>query len=260
MPDKIESFINNVLDGMVIDDHLRRRISQDLRSHIIEASQDQNEDEVLEKMGDPVEVASEFMDSIYENKSEIIERLVRERLKVKQLLADYYEYRSKIQFFGLPLVHIKFRRHLRAKPGMARGIIAIGNRAIGVIAIGRLCFGGFCLGVLPVGLVALGSFSCGVVAIGGFAVGIMALGGVAAGLLAAGGIIFGLIAFGGFAFGLISGGGFAHGVVAMGGHTIGKYIGSPATPYQIKSLILQAYPHLSKWILDLITFFKFFYT
>lgn len=71
MPDKIEDFINTVLDGMVIDDQLRNRISQDLRSHITEASQNQSEDEVLQRMGDPIEVAREFMESIYENKSEV---------------------------------------------------------------------------------------------------------------------------------------------------------------------------------------------
>ncbi len=111
------------------------------------------------------------MDSVYENKNDVIKRLVRERLKVSKLLADYFEYRSKVLVFGLPLIHIKFRRHLNAKPGTARGVIAIGNRAIGVIAVGRFCFGGLCIGMFPVGLVAIGSFSSGVIAFGGFAAG-----------------------------------------------------------------------------------------
>ncbi len=260
MQDKIEDFINKVIDRLVVDEQLKTRIGQDLRAHINEASLSRNEEEVLGKMGSPSEVAREFMDSIYENKNEVIERLIRERLKVKQLLADYFEYRSKAHIFGLPLLHIKFRRHLKAKPGTAKGIIAIGNRAIGAVAVGRFCCGGLCFGIFPIGLVAFGSFSSGVIAFGGFAVGIMALGGIAAGLLAAGGIAFGLSAFGGFAFGFISGGGIAQGVVAMGGHTIGEYIGTPSSAEQIKALIRQAYPHISEWILNIIVFFKFFYT
>ncbi len=262
MENKIEGFINRVIDGLVVDDGLKKRIAQDLRLHITEASSNEDIDIVINKMGNPAEVAVEFMDSVYENKSEVIERLVRERLRVSRLLADYFEYSSKIKIFGLPLIHIKFRRHLNAKPGTARGIIAIGNRAIGAIAVGRFCFGGLCFGMFPVGLAAFGSFSGGFLAFGGFAAGIIAFGGVAAGLLAAGGIVFGLTAFGGFAFGLISGGGVAYGVVAMGGHTTGKYIlnATTATSVQIKDLIRQAYPQISKWILNLIVFFKFFYT
>ncbi len=259
MDDRIESYINRVIDGIVVGDKLKKRIAQDLRSHITDASINQNIDDVLGRMGDPARVSAEFMDSVYENKSEVIKRLVRERLRVSRLLTDYFEYSSKISFFGLPLLHIKFRRHLNAKPATARGIVAIGNRAIGAVAVGRFCFGGLCFGMFPVGLVAFGSFSSGVIAFGGFALGICALGGITLGILAVGGFAFGLSAFGGFAFGLISGGGFARGVVAMGGHTMGQYIGNPGSSNEIKALIRLAYPHISGWILDIIVFFKFLY-
>lgn len=252
MDEKIQGFINDVIAGIVVDDKLQGRIAQDLRSHITEASLSQSVDQVIDKMGDPTEVAREFMDSIYEDKSEVIERLIRERLKVNQLLADYFEYRSKIQLFGIPLVHIKFRRHVKTKPGIAKGVVAIGNRAVGAVAVGRFCCGGICFGLAPVGLVAVGLLSAGVFALGSLAVGVVALGG----------FVFGLGAFGGFAFGLIAGGGFAHGVVAMGGHMVGKFIltTNPASPEQIKALIRQAYPRIGDWILNILVWFKFFYT
>ncbi len=250
MTEQIESFIGEVLNGMVIDDPLKKRIAQDLRSHITEASRNQSVDEVLGKMGSPTEVAREFMESVYEDKSEVIERLIRERLKVNQLLRSYYEYRSKTQIFSLPLIHIKYRRHLKAKPGIAKGIVAIGNRAIGVVAIGKYSYGGLCFGMGAFGLLTCGFLSAGVIALGSFSAGVIALGG----------FVVGLSAFGGFALGLISGGGFVRGVVAMGGHMTGQFIGNPASAYQIKALILQAYPHLNDWILNVLVFFKFFYT
>ncbi len=59
MDNKIESFINNVTDGLVVDDKLKKRIAQDLRLHITEASINQSIDAVLNKMGNPAEVAGD---------------------------------------------------------------------------------------------------------------------------------------------------------------------------------------------------------
>jgi hypothetical protein len=181
MNEKVEEFIQAVLDGMAIDEHLKKRIAQDLRSHITEASQNQSVEEALAKMGSPTEVAREFLDSVYEDKSEMIERVIQERLKVNQLLQSYREYRSKTQIFGLPLVYIKFRRRqrLKAKLGVAKGIIAIGDVAIGAVAVGQYSVGGLSSGGLTLGLLAFGGVSAGVLAIGGFACGLGAIGGYA---------------------------------------------------------------------------------
>ncbi|HEX3047052.1 MAG TPA: hypothetical protein VHY08_20030 [Bacillota bacterium] len=249
MSEQVESFINEVLERMVVDDQLKKRIAQDLRSHITEASRNQSVEEVLGQMGGAAEVAREFMDSVYEDKSEVIERLIRERLKLNQLLQSYMEYRSKIRLFGLPLVHIKFRRYqgLRSKPGIAKGIIAIGDIAVGVLAIGGLSCGGFSFGGLTLGLLAFGGMSAGVVAIGGFTTGILAIGGFACGLGA----------IGGFTTGLIAEGGFAKGVVAIGSRAVGKYILNikEVQPEQVRALIHQAYPHLSEWIVKIFTLY-----
>jgi hypothetical protein len=86
-------------------------------------------------MGSPAEVAKEFMDSIYEDKSEVIDRLIKQKTMTERMMHGY-EYKSRTTILGLPLVHIRFRsRHdvVRIRPfPVAKGIIAIGDIAIGV--------------------------------------------------------------------------------------------------------------------------------
>jgi hypothetical protein len=202
MNEKIDSYINTIIENMVIDDGLKERVAQDLHTHINEASQEQSVDEILGKIGSPEEVAREFMETIYEDKNEVIERLIQERLKLKQLFKDaFYEFKTKTKLFGLPLIHIKVRkiRGYGNKYGIAKGIIAIGDYASGVIAIGGFCYGvicigGYCLGIIPIGglcagLISLGGFSLGLASFGGFAAGIWSLGGFSAGIYTLGGAI-----------------------------------------------------------------------
>ena len=113
-----------------------------------------------------------------------------------------YEYRSKRELFGLPLVHVVYGLGINpvtGRPRVAKGIIAIGN-----IAVGGLAIGGLSLGVLSVGGLALG-----LAAFGGLAVGL---------LLALGGMAVGLVAIGGGAFGYYALGGGAWGAHAIGGN------------------------------------------
>jgi hypothetical protein len=103
-----------------------------------------------------------------------------------------YEYRSPIELYGLPLLHIARGIDLRTgRPRVAKGIIAIGNIALGVFALGGVAVGGF----------AFGGMGLGVFVFGGIAIGGVALGGMAAGiLLAAGGMaVSTLYAIGGLA-------------------------------------------------------------
>jgi hypothetical protein len=200
MKNKIDSYINAVMENMVIDERLKERVARDLHTHINEASQEQNLDTILDKMGSPEEVASEFMETIYEDKNEAIERLIQERLKLRQLFKDaFYEYKTKTKLLGRPLLHIKFRkiRGYGTKFGIAKGIIAIGDYASGVVAIGGLCYGGLC--------------------IGGYCLGIVTIGGLCAGLISLGGFSLGLAVFGGFAAGIWSLGGFSAGIYTLGG-------------------------------------------
>jgi len=114
-------------------------------------------------------------------------------------LAIGYEYRSKAEVAGLPLVHVaQGIDPATGRPRIARGIIAIGNVAIGVVAMG-----GFAMGI-----VSLGGFSLGFLALGGLALGGVSIGGVAiAYYLAAGGMALSL--------------NYAMGGMALAPHTLG---------------------------------------
>jgi hypothetical protein len=87
-----------------------------------------------------------------------------------------YEYRSTLELFGWPLIHIAYGFDLNTgRQRVAKGVIAVGNVAIGGLAIGG---------------VALGGVAVGGVALGGMAVALyLAAGGMAiSALYAAGGL------------------------------------------------------------------------
>jgi len=105
-----------------------------------------------------------------------------------------YEYRSKTEILGLPLVHIVYGLPIHPVTGrfrVAKGIVAIGNIATGGLAIGGV----------SLGIVGFGGVAVGLVAVGGLAVGLLALGGMAIGLVAVGGGAVGYYALGGGAWG-----------------------------------------------------------
>lgn len=66
-----------------------------------------------------------------------------------------WEYRSKAEFAGLPLLHIAFKYRPSGAPVIARGIFAIGQFAAGVV----------CISQFGVGLVSVSQFT-----VAGFAV------------------------------------------------------------------------------------------
>ena len=83
-----------------------------------------------------------------------------------------FEFRSKQEINGWPLIHINFGTHPETgRPLVAKGIVAIGNIAFGVVSIGAAAFG----------VVSLAGFGLGIVSLGGFVIGIVALGAVALG-------------------------------------------------------------------------------
>jgi len=99
-----------------------------------------------------------------------------------------------------PFPWIDIRSH-----GTARGVIAIGPKAVGVFAMG-----GFAMGIFT-----FGGFSCGLVSTGGFALGL---------LFAWGGFGMGGIVSAGMALGLIAAGGMALGVLAVGNPGMGLWV------------------------------------
>ena len=96
--------------------------------------------------------------------------------------------------------------------GTARGVIAIGPKAVGVFA-----FGG-----AAVGVVAIGGFSLGILSMGGFVLSLLfGWGGVT--------VVPTGLAYGGVAIGLVAVGGAAVGAVAAGGWAAALWVSQAAT-------------------------------
>lgn len=114
------------------------------------------------------------------------------------------EFRSKTTIFGLPLLHIAFGWDPRTgRARTAKGIIAIGDRAIGVVAIGGLTAGGLAIGGVALGVLSVGGLAVGILAaLGGLAIGGFSFGGGAIGVVAIGGAALGVYAFGGNVWGM----------------------------------------------------------
>jgi hypothetical protein len=103
--------------------------------------------------------------------------------------AYYYgfEYKSKMEFFGWPLIHIASGYDPQTmRPRVAKGVIAIGGLALGGVAFGGIALGGVGLGLLAFGGLAVGAFALGggalgiIFAAGGLAISAMyAIGGMA---------------------------------------------------------------------------------
>ncbi len=244
---RIDRYVNEVLSHIITDNKMKARIRDDLTSQLNESASVEDIDEVLARMGDPKEVAREFMDSMYEDKSELLDEVISDRTDKGVYMKRVYEYKSKASILGVPLVHVKISRY--GKPSVAKGIIAIGTVSVGVVSIGAIPLGIICLGGLPIGLIALGGVSIGLLlAIGGIAIGAAAIGGITVGLLAIGGISVGNIAIGGY----------AHGIVAIGDKVSGDYVLhtrhlGPETSAEVSALIRTAFPKLPGWIIDILS-------
>jgi hypothetical protein len=108
-----------------------------------------------------------------------------------------------------PFPWIDIRSH-----GTARGVIAIGPRAVGIFAFGGWAMGVFACGGFSLGLFSFGGFALGLLfAFGGFGIGGIVSAGFACGLVAAGGVAIGLVAVGNPGIGLWVPHGWHHGGV-----------------------------------------------
>ncbi len=102
-----------------------------------------------------------------------------------------FEYRSRLSFLGLPLIHIRLGDRFDLLRGPVKAWIAFGGlRAIG----GLFAFGALAVAPISIGL-------CGI--------GLISVGGIVFGLSAHGAISFGALGFGGLAIGFCSLGGCA---------------------------------------------------
>lgn len=115
-------------------------------------------------------------------------------------------YKSSMTLLGLPLVHVAIGppEGSRARRGIAKGWIAVGDISFGVVlSIGGLAVGGLSVGGLSVGVLAFAGLSLGIWSVGGLAIGVFAVGGAAiAAWAASGGLaVASEYAFGGLAIG-----------------------------------------------------------
>jgi len=97
-----------------------------------------------------------------------------------------WEYRSKFNLLGLPLIHIRFGSGPAGQSKPVKAWIAAtaggGDYTIGALfAFGRLAIAPVSIGGCAIGLLPLGGTSIGVMALGGFSLGIWSFGGVAIG-------------------------------------------------------------------------------
>ncbi|MEG0276015.1 MAG: helix-turn-helix transcriptional regulator [Coprobacillus sp.] len=156
-----------------------------------------------------------------------------------------YEYKSQIQIFGLPLVHVNLGRGKK----VAKGIFAFGNIAIGV----------FALGGIGIGLIGLGGFALGLLALGGMSIGGLSLGGISIGIIAIGGLSVGVYAIGGFAFASeVAIGGRASGNIAIGAIPSGRYIietSSQVNTKEVHDAIMQLPVSLPGWLESLFSIY-----
>ncbi|MTI95509.1 MAG: hypothetical protein FH749_08460 [Firmicutes bacterium] len=236
MSEMVNLYIQDVMAHLMVDDEMKRRIEKDLQAHIAELSEHDSIERVLERMGAPEDVAREFMDSIYEDKSEAIE-LVKERMRIEAAVQGY-EFKSKSMLFGLPIIHVKHSGQVR-RAAVAKGIIAIGDISIGVISIGGIALGGISIGGVSLGILALGGLALGGLALGGLAVGLAALGGVAIGQVAKGGVAIGHLAVG---------------ARAIGEHTL-ETDSDVITQETVTELYKAAFPQMQDWAIKLFTWF-----
>jgi RNA polymerase sigma factor (sigma-70 family) len=94
------------------------------------------------------------------------------------------EYKSRLKFLGVPLVHIRFSSPDEGDPPVY-GWLAGGDRAFGLLfAWGGYAFAPVSVGAVSVGIFAVGSVSVGVVSLGTAGVGFLALGCMAVGVKA----------------------------------------------------------------------------
>jgi RNA polymerase sigma factor (sigma-70 family) len=98
-----------------------------------------------------------------------------------------WEYRSRLELLGLPLVHVRFSRSAAPRKPV-KAWIAAGDFAFGVLfAFGGLAIAPVSVGGIAIGFMPWGGSAIGLFAIGGFALGCWVFGGIALGWQAFGG-------------------------------------------------------------------------
>ena len=154
---------------------------------------------------------------------------------------------SRAKFLGLPLISVAFSDPDRDFSGsfdretygmqVAKGWIAVGDRAIGLFAFGNIAMGGVAIGGISLGVISFGGLALGGVALGGLSVAVLAFAGLALGVGAIGGLAVGGWSFGGASFGWKAAvGGFAAAKdVAVGGAAYAEHANDEVAKAYVES-------------------------
>lgn len=70
-----------------------------------------------------------------------------------------FEYKSKTEILGLPLIHISFKYRSNRFPVPAKGVIAIGQFAIGIFTLSQFGIGVVSISQFTIALYALAQFA-----------------------------------------------------------------------------------------------------
>lgn len=167
----------------------------------------------------------------------------------------HFEYRSKTEIRGMPLVHINYG----LGDYRARGIISVGNASTGILAVGILARGLISVGIISLGLLGIGVLSLAAFAVACVGVGIISVAGIAIGVMTLGGLALGVVSIGGCAVAThVSVGGVAIAPVSVGFIVNGEYTVvlrdlqdiSQVTAEQINSILAVKFPNLPFFLRD----------
>ena len=171
-----KEYIEEVLLLIAAPRKVKKRIKEDLEQRIDEAFEEDVFYDVYKQMGEPSELAEEFNSNLESDQDFYGIAIGIPYSKIKA-----YEYKSKANIFGLPLLHINTGGAYMSNT--AKGVVAIGDIAVGVVSIGGVSTGVIALGAVAIGPLALGAVAVGGIALGAVAVGAYAFGAVAIGFI-----------------------------------------------------------------------------
>jgi hypothetical protein len=182
MNKKVDSYINSVMKEIYLKKRFKKKIKLDLYSHIMEAAEDNEINQILENMGHPHTLAKEMM----ENYSDNFEAMGTLNAVLYGSKVRNFEIKSDKMVGSYPLIHVAMGYDQETgRRKVAKGAIAIGDLSIGLLSFGALSaglfsFGAFSLGILSIGAVTFSLlFSIGAVAISLLvAIGAVAIGGL----------------------------------------------------------------------------------
>lgn len=185
-------------------------------------------------------------EKIDDNKTQVVINLNRGSIE--------YEYKSKRELFGLPLVHINIGRGLKK----AKGILAVGKISYGLVSVGLISFGILSFGLIGIGLFSLAVLAIGaLLAVGSFSVGFFSIGAISIGMFSIGAVAIGKYSVGAAAIASdIAIGDYAKANIAIGNKVEGiNTLSLDASVEKVNILIKQVYPDLKDWILNIVHFF-----